>query len=81
MPRCSRFILLSRVEAHGAVIPEGERDEVGPAADRAVLGEGPAASPARVNQNVVVLAAKRATVRHDPHSTRYHVLQGGAPRV
>ena len=43
--RCSRFILLSRVEAHGAVIPEGERDEVGPAADRAVLGEGLAAFP------------------------------------
>jgi hypothetical protein len=81
VPRCSRFILLSRVEAHGTVIPEGERDEVGPAADRAVLGESLAASPARVHQNVVVLAAERATVRHDPHSTRYHALQEGTPRV
>jgi hypothetical protein len=61
VPRCSRFILLSRVETHSAVIPEGERDEIGPAADRAVLGESLAASPARVHQNVVVLAAERAT--------------------
>ena len=78
MPRRLRFKLLSRVEAHGAVIPEGERDEIGPAADRAVLGENLAASP---HQNVVVLAAERATVRHDPHSTRYHALQEGTPRV
>jgi hypothetical protein len=40
-----RFILLSRVEAHGALIPAGEHDEIGPAADRAVLGESLAASP------------------------------------
>ena len=73
----SRFILLSRLEAYGVVIPEGEGDEVGPTANRTVLREVLAASPARVHQNVVVLAAERATVRHDPHSTRYHVLQGG----
>jgi hypothetical protein len=44
---------------------EDEGEEVGAAAHRAVLGEGLARASARILEDLVVLAAERARVRHD----------------
>src|SRR5438552_8058710 len=73
----SRLVFLGGVEEDLAVVLDGERDEVRAAADRAVLRENLASTPARVHEDLVVLAAERATIRHAPHSTRYHAGQEG----
>jgi len=57
-----RFVLLADLDVRLAVVVEGERDEVGAAAHRAVLGERLAARAARIREDLVLLAAERAAV-------------------
>jgi FKBP-type peptidyl-prolyl cis-trans isomerase len=53
-----------------------EGDEVGAAAHRAVLGEGLARASARILDEIVVLAAERARVRH--HAILRGIIDAGS---
>jgi hypothetical protein len=68
---CSRLVLLGDLEAHVAILLDGQGDEVGPTADHAILGEGLTTARARVHEDLVLLTAERAGVRHDSYSMRY----------
>src|SRR5215831_14635589 len=61
----SGLVLLADLERHVPVLVEGQGDQVRAAADGAVLGEGLAPAATRVGEDLVVLTAERAGIRHD----------------
>src|SRR5215510_15256397 len=62
-PAPSRLVFLDHVEGD-LVALENEGDQIGAAADGAILGEGLAGAAARIREDLVVLATERARVRH-----------------
>ncbi len=62
------FVLLDDLDLHLTVVVPLERDEIRPAADRAVLGERLVPPAAVIGEHVVLFPAERAVVGHGRHS-------------
>src|SRR5262245_66540301 len=59
----SGLVLLNDLDLHVAVVGPSQRDQVRPAADRAVLGERLVTPSAQIDEDVVLGPAERAIVR------------------